>query len=500
MTEHLHTPPCVAADFVAAFNTAWLDGASLGHASDLDVVLDCGTLSSDAMISLCNEYELSGKRPSLEPYLRVGAAPRDHVFAGRPFLSILDGHVDDAMAQWRVHAGHDAMAASAFFRQHELAAHNSALRRWREELMAQVNNPSRAEEPPVPLMAMPVARLRPPVPPEILRAVPTADAIRTRLRERWGTAAFLGRSGGLAFAGQPLRGSDETMRTSTMPESVSRAPVPGAQAAPLRANAIPRPCELPGGAVAAPQMVYHVIVYHSAQPRRDQEYLVLGSHSLDTLCDRIYCPSDLQAPESTARHSASYLYVEGVLFDDRRRGRDVSPLESEDPRTSLPVPSRSREKGHGVQHPRYLSDEVTAWSRDALEAGRSSGWGLLRSGSMSATTFDALSPRLGAHYVYTHRGNCQHIVVFADARLLSALPGHDVLDAGCYPRHIVQVPLRRRICMACGRAKARHEVYGSALAADNPSRLCDACHDLLHCDADGRVTFGEATVLPYLHD
>lgn len=483
MTDHLATPPLVYEDLIAAFDASWLAGAALGHGGDGDddVVLDCGTAASNAMIELCNAAELADGG-SLSPYLRVGAAPRDGSMAGQRWHAVLNETIEEGVRQWRKRAGPLAGAGSAFFRQHDSAFLVATMRRWRDELAI----PPKSDDAPLPVLnAVSIAPMEPPISKSVLAATPTAEDLRAGLLERWGTARSL--------ASLPQNRTGERLR-GALPDRLSRARVAGAASAPLRAPAVSPPAAAgaAGDAAASPDIVYHVFVYHQGLARRDQEFLVLGSHTLDTLRDRIYCRTDVA--EADQHHNASYLYCEGVLYDDRRPGRHVRPL-------ATPAASPEPAAAAGAAGPRFLSDEVVAWSLSALREGRSTGWGLLRGGSMAATRFDALRPSLGAHYVYCHQGSCQHIIVFADARLLSPLPGYDLLDSAFYPRHLAQAAIRRRLCSACVRVSARHASFGDALTADTPAFLCDACLDMLHCDASGRAVYAEgATVIPYLHD
>ena len=488
--DDLITPALVAADFQTAFDSTWLD-ADLGGCDGVvdDVVLDCGTPASDAAIALCNALELGRASPGSlpAPYLRIGPQPRDRAFAGRHASAVIDGYVEDAMRRWRLHAGPLVSAGSAFFRQYDNKALLATLRRW----CAELESASLPDDAPVPVLAAPlVAPLLPPVPQAMLDSTPTAARLRNELLERWGTARFFAYHGGPAHASQPVPPGDAIRKT--LPEHLGSARVRNVASASLRSRALPP--LLPPVANSPPEIVYRVIVYHPSLPRRDQEFIVLGSQTLDALRDRIYCVSDLA--EAGLGHAAAYLYVEGVIYDDRRPGRDVMPPPRLAAIPSIHVgPDQVR---------RFLSDEVIAWSHGALRCGRSTGWGDLRPGSMAETRFDTLCPRLGAHYLFCHCGSCQHIVVFADARFLSALPGHDVLDASCYPRHLAQAAVRRRHCSGCGRNPARLAVYGDALTAENPTHLCETCNSLLRYKAAGVPNAASAasgvTVLPYFHD
>lgn len=483
--DDLITPALVGADYEAAFDSTWLAGANLGGCDGEgdDVVLDCGTPASDAAIALCNALEIGRVGPGYvpAPYLRIGPQPRDRALVGRHASAVIDGYVEDAMRRWRQYAGPLVSAGSAFFRQYDNKALLATLRRWCTEL----ESPSLPDDAPVPVLAAPlVAPLLPPVPQAMLDSTPTAARLRNELLERWGTARFLAHHGGLAHASQPVPPGDAIRKT--LPEHLGSARVQNVASASLRSRALP---PLPPPVNVSPEIVYRVVVYHPSLPRRDQEFLVLGSQTLDALRDRIYCVSDLA--EAGQGHAAAYLYIEGVIYDDRRPGRDVMPR---------PTPGESVVAANPAR--RFLSEEIASWSHNALRCGRSTGWGDLRPGSMAETRFDTLRPRLGAHYLFCHCGSCQHIVVFADVRFLSALPGHDVLDASCYPRHLAQAAVRRRHCGACGRNPARLAVYGDALTADNPTYLCETCNSLLRYNAEGVLNAASAgvTVLPYFHD
>jgi hypothetical protein len=495
-------PPLDIRDLIAAFNASWIAGAPLGQdeAGD-DVVLDCGTPAADSMIAMCNAAELAAdsfeRVPS--PYLRIGAAPRDAALAGRSWNALLDGHVAAGLAALRAHrsatgpssspASANASAAtpptksglevsSRALSSAKGARMRKALSEWCTLLMAQLRDPSQRASP-VPALSVPGADSSPV---DILSSLPTASDITARWQQQWGAASYFCRPGGPAFAGYQRHAEERT--NVLRANRVAAVRVPGALEGDLAGRSLPRLPSVPARADTATAVIFTVAVYHERMLRRDQEFLVHGDQTLDALADRIYCLSDHPTCSSGyGGRGASYLYIEGVLYDDRRPGRSVVTTSGQE----------SSER-------RYLSREVEEWSLDALHQGRSLGWGALRGGSMQATRFVDLRPRLGAHYLFCHQGNCQHLVVFLDARCLSPLPGYDVLDAACYPRHMLQAPYLRRRCAACKRNRARHAVFGDPFTAANPTHLCDSCHRLLHTDADGNLDLRGATVVPYVHD
>lgn len=517
MSDHLYSPPIDPAALVSAFNAGWITFAPLGHdaGNDIDVVLDCGTAASDSMIALCNISELSAANPL--PYLRVGSVPRDAALAGRSWNDVLDAHVEAGMVAWRTRRSAfpsaAACAASAApptappeTKTSATASKSSltrkALQAWCVELMAQLRDPSQAAAPVATFAAQAAAPSAAPAAQqsvggedaalaEVLESLPTAFGLAQQWQQRWGSAAYFSRRGGPAFAGIQRTIDERRNVLSDLPVRV-----PGASPYDLRSRAVPplptcgaaatnQPAQLPPHSV-----VYTVAVFHDRLLRRDQEFIVLGEQTLDALRDRIYCLADHSGgPLGSGGPGASYLYVDGVLYDDRRPGREVS--------STVPAASSSSSSPRPA---RYLSHEVEEWARAGLDSRRSLGWGPLRGGSMQATRFVDLRPRLGAHYVYCHQGSCQHVVVFMDARLLSATPGYDALDASFYPRHTFQAAIKRRMCSACKRAVSRYATFGDPLTVANPTYLCARCHELLHSDSEGRVVLRGAIVVPYLHD
>ena len=54
---------------------------------------------------------------------------------------------------------------------------------------------------------------------------------------------------------------------------------------------------------------------------------------------------------------------------------------------------------------------VCVWSREVRN-----GWGRMELKVMQDTTFNDLAVRLGAHYLFAHHGDCEHIMVVSDIR------------------------------------------------------------------------------------
>lgn len=161
--------------------------------------------------------------------------------------------------------------------------------------------------------------------------------------------------------------------------------------------------------------------------------------------------------------------------------------------------------------PPSLGDAVSAWANSALAAGRASGWGRVDSRTMGGVTFGDLCPRLGAHYLFSHLGGaCEHLLIFTDVRLHSALEDGALTGAGAtaFPLLRAQARFRRRRCAACAVRFASLAVYGHPDVERNPEYLCAPCFELLE---DGGGSGGapgassnapprEFFVVPYLLD
>lgn len=87
------------------------------------------------------------------------------------------------------------------------------------------------------------------------------------------------------------------------------------------------------------------------------------------------------------------------------------------------------------------------------------------SGSMSESTFSDLSIRLGSHYLYGHQGDCQHVLIFTDVRIVHRT---DVQNSLAYPLRTYQCKTRRKKCRVCDLYPAAYVTYGDKLGMENP--------------------------------
>lgn len=91
---------------------------------------------------------------------------------------------------------------------------------------------------------------------------------------------------------------------------------------------------------------------------------------------------------------------------------------------------------------------------------------------METCRIDSLRLRFGYPWVYKHQGNCEHVICFSDARLMSI---DDELVRSEYPRIIKVKPKYTKLCMICGVHAARWITMEHERIPHNPSFFCDLC-------------------------
>ncbi|XP_035166795.1 snRNA-activating protein complex subunit 3 isoform X3 [Oxyura jamaicensis] len=178
---------------------------------------------------------------------------------------------------------------------------------------------------------------------------------------------------------------------------------------------------------------YPVIFQKHKDHKPYQTVLVLGSQKLTELRDSISCVSDLQiggefssqpdqAPEHISKdlYKSAFFYFEGIFYNDKR-----------------------------YPECRDLSRTVIEWSE-----AHDRGYGNLQSVKMEDYTFNDLSLKIGFPYLFCHQGNCEHIVIITDIRLIHH---DDCLDRNLYPLLIKKHWLCTRKCFVCKMYTASYE-------------------------------------------
>lgn len=223
--------------------------------------------------------------------------------------------------------------------------------------------------------------------------------------------------------------------------------------------------------VPADEVVLRVGIYHQTKkpPKLEQEYLVLGSQSLTVLRDRIGCLKD--TVQSNQTHQDSFLYIEGCIYPDTRHHPTKTPGE-----------------------------ELRAWAAAHNPddgSGTCNGWGRFTMRPMEDTTFNDLAIRVGAHYVFSHHGDCEHVLMFSDLRLYN--PIADPWKLSSYPLECFVQRLSRILCSACESFAADFVCYGDKLANGNPTYFCMYCYQPFHYNSEGALLYSDFQVFPYTH-
>eukprot|EP00026_Physarum_polycephalum_P005168 Phypoly_transcript_05197.p1 GENE.Phypoly_transcript_05197~~Phypoly_transcript_05197.p1 ORF type:complete len:577 (+),score=165.53 Phypoly_transcript_05197:201-1733(+) len=227
------------------------------------------------------------------------------------------------------------------------------------------------------------------------------------------------------------------------------------------------PVETPSTPVDKNDVILSLAFYHQSRPLKTQEYLVLGSQPLTVLRDRLYCLSDYIFQNVQARKPSGYFFFETTFYADMRDDEALDYAQ-----TVI---------DWAAGNPRFLQPEA----------------GPLRKEIMHETTFNDLSLRIGAPYLYVHQGDCQHIITITDMRLINK---SDNQNRNAYPLQTFQTKIRRRKCRVCDIYPAKCITIGDKLSPENPCFYCDLCYHPLHYTEDNQLLYDDYLVFPYFHE
>ncbi|XP_036782554.2 snRNA-activating protein complex subunit 3 isoform X2 [Manis pentadactyla] len=202
-----------------------------------------------------------------------------------------------------------------------------------------------------------------------------------------------------------------------------------------------------GELILSVNILYPVIFHKHKEHKPYQTVLVLGSQKLTELRDSICCVSDLQI------------------------GGEFSSTPD--------------------QAPEHISKvrTIIEWSES-----HDRGYGKFQTAKMEDFTFNDLCIKLGFPYLYCHQGDCEHVVVITDIRLVHH---DDCLDRTLYPLLIKKHWLWTRKCFVCKMYTARWVTNNDSFAPEDPCFFCDVCFRMLHYDSEGNK-LGEFLAYPYV--
>ncbi|KAM6182195.1 snRNA-activating protein complex subunit 3 [Erethizon dorsatum] len=228
-----------------------------------------------------------------------------------------------------------------------------------------------------------------------------------------------------------------------------------------------------GELILSVNILYPIIFHKHKEHKPYQTMLVLGRQKLTELRDAICCVSDLQiggefsntpdqAPEHISKdlYKSAFFYFEGTFYNDKR-----------------------------YPECRDLSRTIIEWSES-----HDRGYGKFQTARMEDFTFNDLNIKLGFPYLYCHQGDCEHVVVITDIRLVHH---DDCLDRTLYPLLTKKHWLWTRKCFVCKMYTARWVTNNDSFAPEDPCFFCDVCFRMLHYDSEGNK-LGEFLAYPYV--
>lgn len=194
-------------------------------------------------------------------------------------------------------------------------------------------------------------------------------------------------------------------------------------------------------------------------PKVSQEIQILGNQMLTVLRDNIRCEVGpfldvSENPEKDAEYEefidSGFIFVDDTFYNDTRKPACLD---------------YSQVLLHWTKKRDYFKPLTTA--------------------IMEETRLRDLNFKLGFPYVFQHYGNCEHLLVFSDVRLVSKT---ELNSAVLFPI-IKQLALKGSYCFVCGLNEALYAVVGSSDHIQDPSQLCHQCLVMYHYK-DGQK-FGE---------
>lgn len=177
---------------------------------------------------------------------------------------------------------------------------------------------------------------------------------------------------------------------------------------------------------------------------------LLGSQTLADLRDKISCiadhtiakessenPMNAVGPMAKDIYKSGFFYIEGTFYNDMRDASNVD-----------------------------YTTVIFYWAQ------RRPALGPFTVNLMENCRIDSLSLRFGFPWVYKHQGNCEHLIVFSDARLINY---DDECAKSAYPRITRLKPKSSKLCMICGVYAVKWVTMEHERIPHNPCFFCNDC-------------------------
>lgn len=217
--------------------------------------------------------------------------------------------------------------------------------------------------------------------------------------------------------------------------------------------------------VSKKEVLLGVDVFHPTRQVKSQHTLVLGCQKLTELRDKILCPNDFVHDEDlsedpsvleeetisedpVSRSKSAFFFINNIFYDDMRDPQSVK-----------------------------TSSKIIEW----LEERKNISQQHYSATMMENVSFEDLELVLGHPYLYSHHGNCEHLIIFRDLRLFNSR--HDAPYIENYPRLLYYTKIKRRPCHACAE-DATWITCDDELAPESPCFFCHSCFVKLHYSTD----------------
>uniref|UniRef100_J3L713 snRNA-activating protein complex subunit n=1 Tax=Oryza brachyantha TaxID=4533 RepID=J3L713_ORYBR len=242
--------------------------------------------------------------------------------------------------------------------------------------------------------------------------------------------------------------------------------------------------------VVYPEVLVCVEVYEKRYGSvKSQEFLVLGSQLLTDLRDNIYCFTDKLMNVAKQHVRSGYFLIEDTFYNDTRHSTvDYSKPILDWLKNSS---NEAEEKWDTI-----TSGVLKKRQKDLLLGLNISNVPDFKSAKMEKTRFSDLNFRLGAGYLYCHQGNCKHMIVIRDMRLIHP---EDTQNQAEYPLMTFQMQRRLQKCSVCQIYHATKMTVDDKWTQNNPCYFCAKCYYLLHYKEDNSLLYPH-TVYDYLQE
>ncbi len=206
------------------------------------------------------------------------------------------------------------------------------------------------------------------------------------------------------------------------------------------------------------------------------EFQVDGSQMLSSLKDSMSCLSDsvqLSVEHRSPRHRSGYFFIENVFYNDLRDPECIDYSEfvffilQMLVKVKLTRPCRP----------------IIQWIQTKERASQP-GLGMYETARIDQVRFIDLTLRLNYPYLYCHQGNCEHLLIFKEIRLVHPTdPPHQV----SYPLQTYLTKTMPPVCQICQLFPGERVTWNDLGAPDQPYVWCHQCFQEFHFDAEGRV-------------